>query len=161
MPKNGTDDVSSHKNDVVQHWDSLINLLGQYIYYFQLLCVFCCLKYNKNCFVFASLLKTCCILPVPNDGTVSSHLKKIVRYVLNLCCSRFTRLSSDSFVLWHFLTKQSLVTGVFPLSIPICVCRQHMIPPYCVMRASVTDFLLLFLHNDRHAYQLGMPQLTS
>ena len=29
VPKeNGTDDISSRKNDVVQHWDSLINLLG-------------------------------------------------------------------------------------------------------------------------------------
>ena len=26
--ENGTDDISSHRNDVVQHWDSLINLLG-------------------------------------------------------------------------------------------------------------------------------------
>ena len=28
--ENGTDDISSRKNDVVQHWDSLINLLGEY-----------------------------------------------------------------------------------------------------------------------------------
>ena len=26
--ENGTDDISSRRNDVVQHWDSLINLLG-------------------------------------------------------------------------------------------------------------------------------------
>ena len=29
--ENGTDDISSRKNDVVQHWDSLINLLGEYL----------------------------------------------------------------------------------------------------------------------------------
>jgi len=28
--ENGTDDISSRKNDVVQHWDSLINLLGKW-----------------------------------------------------------------------------------------------------------------------------------
>ena len=28
--ENGTDDISSRRNDVVQHWDSLINLLGKY-----------------------------------------------------------------------------------------------------------------------------------
>ena len=27
--ENGTDDISSRRNDVVQHWDSLINLLGK------------------------------------------------------------------------------------------------------------------------------------
>ena len=28
--ENGTDDISSRRNDVVQHWDSLINLLGRH-----------------------------------------------------------------------------------------------------------------------------------
>ena len=27
--ENGTDDISSRRNDVVQHWDSLITLLGK------------------------------------------------------------------------------------------------------------------------------------
>ena len=34
--ENGTDDISSRRNDVVQHWDSLINLLGKCIFIFSL-----------------------------------------------------------------------------------------------------------------------------